>query len=200
MKTLTAVLFAGGESSRMGMDKALLTWNGEPLWSRQIGILRELHPARLMISAKMTNLWHPADIDIVLDAAPSRGPLSGLVAALKKIQTTHLLALAVDLPQMTSVHLRKLWALARPRVAVIPHSRDCIEPLCAIYPVEALAPARKALFQEDVSLRGLVRSLAAQKRLRFCEIKKPEIFMYQNVNTPEQWLRMDWKKAAVTPP
>src|SRR5215469_1433267 len=113
MKTLTAVLFAGGESRRMGADKATLVLDGEPLWSRQIRVLRELYPAKVMISARKMPDWCPADIEVALDEPPSRGPLSGLVAALGKIQTTHLLALAVDLPRMASEHICKLWARAQ---------------------------------------------------------------------------------------
>lgn len=101
MKTLTAVLLAGGESQRMGRDKATLILDGEPLWSRQLRILRELQPEKMLISARARPAWCPPEIETVLDAPPSRGPLSGLAAALKRIETTHLLALAIDVPQMT---------------------------------------------------------------------------------------------------
>ncbi|MGH7980442.1 MAG: NTP transferase domain-containing protein, partial [Limisphaerales bacterium] len=112
MKTLTAALFAGGSSRRMGVDKATLILNGDPLWSRQVAILRALNPAKILISARNKPGWCPAVVEAALDAAPSRGPLEGLAAALGKIQTTHLLALAIDLPRMTSAHLTKLRALA----------------------------------------------------------------------------------------
>jgi molybdopterin-guanine dinucleotide biosynthesis protein A len=190
MKTLTAVLFVGGESRRMGKDKATLTLNGEPLWSRQVRVLRELHPARVMISARKKPEWCPADVELALDEPPSRGPLSGLVAALEKIQTTHVLVLAVDLPQATSAHMKKLWALAEPGIGIIPQNEESIEPLCAIYPMECAGMARDALSKgEDVSLGGIVRSLASQKRLRFYSIEKSEASIYQNLNTPEEWIR-----------
>jgi molybdenum cofactor guanylyltransferase len=98
MKTLTAVLFTGGESRRMGADKATLVLDGEPLWSRQLRTLRELQPERILISARTKPAWCPPEIEVVLDKPPSRGPLTGLAAALKRIHTTHLFALAIDLP------------------------------------------------------------------------------------------------------
>lgn len=189
MKTLTAVLFAGGESRRMGKDKATLTLNGEPLWSRQIRILRELHPARVMVSARNNPEWCPADIEVALDEPPSRGPLSGLAAAFKKIQTTHLLVLAVDLPKMTSEHMRKLWALAQPRIGIIPQSDGLIEPLCAIYPVEVAGLALKTLPKKDVSLGAFIQTLAAQNRVCFYGVTQSETSLYQNVNTPEELKR-----------
>jgi len=189
MKTLAAALFAGGESRRMGTDKTTLILNGEPLWSRQIRILRELRPAQLIVSARKKPHWCPEEIEAVLDASPSRGPLSGLVAVLERIQTTHLLALAIDLPQMTGGHLKELWALAEPGFGIIPQSNQHIEPLCGIYPVECACVARDALSKEDVSLGGIVRTLAAQRRVRFYPLTESEAPMYQNFNTPEQWKR-----------
>ena len=189
MKTLTAVLFAGGESRRMGTDKTTLTLNGEPLWSRQIRILRELHPAQVMVSARNKPDWCPDEIEVALDAPPSRGPLSGLVAALEKIQTTHLLALAVDLPRISSEHLRKLWGLAEPGLGIIPQNDGLIEPLCAIYPAEAINALRAGLSEKDVSLSRFIGTLADQKRIRFYTVTESETSLYQNVNTPEEWKR-----------
>lgn len=189
MKTLTAVLFVGGESRRMGVDKATLTLNGEPLWSRQLRILRELHPANVMVSARNKPHWCPDEIEVALDQPPSRGPLSGLVAVLEKIRTTHLLALAIDLPRITSGHLKELWALAEPGIGVVPQNGGLIEPLCAIYPAEALNTLREGLSEKDVSLSRFIRTLATQKRIHFYTITESERPLYQNVNTPEEWNR-----------
>src|SRR5438552_6491344 len=98
--TLTAVLFVGGESRRMGVDKATLRIAGEFLWERQLKVLRELKADALWISARTKPAWCPKEIEVVLDDPPSRGPLSGLSAVLNKMQTTHALALAIDLPRM----------------------------------------------------------------------------------------------------
>src|SRR6185312_15889507 len=104
--TLTAVLFVGGLSRRMGEDKATLQFDGEPLWVRQVQLLRELKPDVLWISARARPIWCPSEIEVIADEPPSRGPLSGLAAALRKIQTSHLLALAIDMPRMNSDVLR----------------------------------------------------------------------------------------------
>src|ERR1041385_7334198 len=119
----------------MGTDKATLNFNGQPLWSRQLGVLRELEPKKVLISGRARPAWLPADIEVVLDESPSRGPLSGLAAALKTARTTHLLALAVDLPRMTSAHLAEIWKFAKPDCGVIPVNGDHLETLCAIYSV-----------------------------------------------------------------
>jgi molybdopterin-guanine dinucleotide biosynthesis protein A len=71
--TLTAVLFTGGLSRRMGVDKATMQIEGEPLWTRQLRILRELRPDSLWISARSRPEWCSPEIEVILDGPPSRG-------------------------------------------------------------------------------------------------------------------------------
>ena len=118
--SISAVLLAGGESHRMGRDKATLDWRGRPLWEWQIEKLRALCPQKILLSARLDPPWRPADVELILDTSPSRGPLSGLAAALASIETDHLLALAIDMPLMTTEHLRLLCGLATNGTGVIP--------------------------------------------------------------------------------
>jgi molybdopterin-guanine dinucleotide biosynthesis protein A len=182
--TLTAVLFSGGSSRRMGEDKAGLVFDGKPLWSRQLRLLRELQPDALWVSARSRPAWCPLEIEVVLDAPPSRGPLSGLSAALSRLQTTHLLALAVDLPQMTAEHLRKLWSLAKPGCGVLPMAGDFFEPLCAIYPAAAASAAKDALASDDVSMQSLAQRLVQESRAQIHPLSEADRLVYLNVNTP----------------
>ena len=184
--TLTAVLFVGGESRRMGVDKATLLIAGEPLWARQLRILRELKPEKILISARTRTMWCPPEIEVVLDEPPSRGPLSGLNAALKQIQTTHLLALAVDLPQMNVAQLQKLWRQAGADCGVMPGIGQELEPLCAIYPggTVSLAAVAAALAGPDFSLRHFARGLIDRRRMTVMAVSDSERGCYLNVNTP----------------
>ena len=183
--TLTAVLFTGGSSRRMGADKAGLIFGGEPLWSRQLRLLRELQPAALWVSARSRPAWCPPEIEVVLDAPPSRGPLSGLSVALSRLQTSHLLVLAVDLPQMTADHLRMLWSLAKPGCGVLPMAGDSFEPLCAIYPAAAASAAKDALTSDDLSLHSLAQTMVRQKHALIYPLNEAERLIYHNVNTPD---------------
>ena len=183
--TLMAVLFTGGLSRRMGTDKATLAIAGEPLWARQLRVLRELQPDALGVSARVRPAWCPADVEVVLDAEPSRGPLSGLAAALHQMKTSHLLAMAVDLPRITVEPLRKLWSLAQPGCGVIPSRDEFLEPLCAIYPREAASAAKSALAGEDVSLHALSRMLLRDELLCAYALTNMEKPLFHNANSPE---------------
>src|SRR5690242_5620465 len=118
--SFSAVLLAGGESSRMGKDKATLQFGDDPLWNIQINKVRQLQPKEMFVSARVDPPWRPKDMEFVADDPPSRGPISGIAAALSKVTTDHLFVLAIDLPFMTEAYLQKLLAQIAPGVGVAP--------------------------------------------------------------------------------
>ena len=179
---ISAVLLAGGESRRMGKDKATVLFRGKPLWQIQIDLLRKLEPAEIFVSARSDPSWRPADVQFVADDPPSRGPLSGLAASLAKMNTAHLLALAVDMPFMTEQYMKFLCAQIKPGVGVLPKIDSRAEPLAAIYPREADADFRRALAGTDFSLQSVVRRLVKSGKLREVHVKDDDTKLFLNVN------------------
>jgi molybdopterin-guanine dinucleotide biosynthesis protein A len=185
--TLTAVLLAGGESRRMGRDKATIDFRGQPLWQRQLDLLRDLGLEKILVSSREEPAWLPIGTELLLDEPPSRGPLSGLTSALKRMETTHLLALAVDMPFMTSGQMRGLWSLATTGRGVLPMIGDQAEPLAAIYPREAAPHFAAGLAGRDFSLQGLVRNLATANQVQIFSIPEKDEHLYRSVNAPEDF-------------
>lgn len=182
--SLSAVLLAGGESRRMGRDKATMPWLGRPLWKQQLEKLRALRPEKLFVSVRAEVTWRPADVELIVDLAPSRGPLSGLASALAVIETDHLLALAVDMPFMTIINLRGLCNRASEGVGVIPIITGTAEPLAAVYPKEAHATFQEALQSNDFSLQPIVAKLTALNRLRAVPVSNSACRLYKSINEP----------------
>ena len=180
--SISAVLLAGGESRRMGRDKATLHWRGRPLWEWQIEKLRALRPEKILLSARSDVPWRPVDVELLRDAPPSRGPLSGLGAALFSIETDHLLALAVDMPFMTTENLLTLCSLATEGMGVVPMIDGKAEPLCAIYPKEARTSVAQALDGNDFSLQPVVKKMVALNMLRVIPVSGPARDFYKSVN------------------
>jgi len=187
--TLAAVLLAGGESRRMGCDKATLVLDGIPLWQRQLALLRELSPCALLVSGREPPAWLPPDARFIADSPPARGPLGGLAAALEALPATHLLALAIDLPAMNAAHLSTLWRAASPGCGVLPWLGDHAEPLPAVYPAEASPIASELLAGKDVSLQAFTRALVAAGRMKRHLIGSPDAKLYANLNSPADWQR-----------
>jgi len=168
----------------MGRDKATIEFGGQPLWERQIETLRSVGPERMLVSARAKPSWLPANSDLLLDDPPSRGPLSGLTKALAAMRTTHLVALAVDLPFMTSEQLGRLCHRAETGRGVVPAIGDRAEPLAAVYPVEVAAQFAAALAGDDFSLQELIRNLVAEEKVSLFSVPAEDEYLYRNVNEP----------------
>jgi len=179
---ISAALLAGGESRRMGRDKATILFRGKPLWQIQLDLLRTLNPKEIFVSARTDPVWRPADAHFVSDIPPSRGPLSGLAASLDRMCGTHLLALAVDMPLMSGKYLRHLCDKIEPYVGVVPRIHGCAEPLAAIYPREAAIEFQGALAGPDFSLQTVTRLLVESGKLREISITGEERKLFLNVN------------------
>jgi molybdenum cofactor guanylyltransferase len=191
---ISAVLLAGGESRRMGSDKATILFRGKPLWQIQLELLRKLEPTEIFVSARTDPSWRPAYVQFVADNPPSRGPLSGLAASLAQMRTAHLLALAIDMPFMTEEYLTFLCGQIEPGRGVLPkignpegiEARESFcsraEPLAAIYPGEVEADFRRALSGIDFSLQTLTRRLVAAGKLRAIPVTEQEKKLFLSVN------------------
>ena len=180
--TFSAVLLAGGESRRMGADKATFLFRAKPLWEVQLETLRRLRPAEIFVSAKTDPSWRPVEVQFIADVPPSRGPLSGIAASLAKIQTVHLLALAIDMPFMTENYLRTLCEAIEPGRGVVAKIDNRAEPLAAVYPCDAEIDFRNALAGNDFSLQNVIRSLVTSKKLLEISVTEQERRLFRNLN------------------
>jgi molybdopterin-guanine dinucleotide biosynthesis protein A len=180
--TLSTALLAGGESRRMGRDKATVLFHGKPLWQIQLELLQRLEPAEIFVSARTDPAWRPAHVQFVADDPQSRGPIGGIAASLAQMHTAHLIALAIDMPFMSEQYLKFLCDQIEPGTGVVPTIDSRAEPLAAIYPREADADFRSALAGTDFSLQSVVRRLVESGKLREVRVKEHEIKLFLNVN------------------
>jgi molybdopterin-guanine dinucleotide biosynthesis protein A len=181
---ISAVLLAGGESRRMGKDKATMLFRRKPLWQIQLDLLRKLAPVEILISARSDPSWRPKELEFVADDAPSRGPLSGLAAALATIHGSHLLGLAIDMPFMNPRYLSSLCERIEPGRGVLPMIQNRAEPLAAIYPAEVCNDFVAALSGNDFSLQRLTQRLVASGRLCAVDVPNSQEKFYRNLNEP----------------
>ena len=183
----TAALLAGGKSTRMGRDKAFLPveWEGTsmPLWKRQLGVLQALAPDRLVISGPRKP-GYPESVTILADEYDGVGPLGGIATCLRKTQTTLLLVLAIDLPQIQPAFLLKLLARSRPRCGVMPVYKNRFEPLMALYPATALEVATDQLNKQDFVLQHFAEILLKNRLVTRYDVELSEEPQLKNWNTP----------------
>jgi molybdopterin-guanine dinucleotide biosynthesis protein A len=120
----------------------------------------------------------------VPDDQPSRGPLSGIAAALARTTADHLLALAIDMPFMTESYLRSFCEKIERGVGVVPLIENRAEPLAAIYPREAYDEVVGALSGSDFSLQSLVGKLITAGKLQPIQVSEKEKAFFRNLNEP----------------
>ena len=191
---LTAVLLAGGESRRMGQDKATVLLHGKPLWRLQFELLQSLRPIEILVSGRTDPTWRPADTRFIADAAPSRGPVSGLTAAMAVMRGTHLLALAVDMPFLSRANLAGLCNHMKSGCGVLPRIGSRAEPLAAIYPRESAAQFFSALELGELSLQRITDKLMDLGLVSAVCVSAAEEVCYRSINDPA-----DLARAIATP-
>ncbi len=168
----------------MGRDKAFLEIDGIPLWQRQLQTLQKLSPKEIFIAGPRRFEWVETGLEIATDAAPDRGPLGGIVAALRRNQASHLLVLAIDLPQMPADYLRVLLSFCRDEHGIVPRRENLFEPLAAIYPRICLSLAEEFLNAPHYSLQEFASEAVSRGWLTAKNVEPAEERFFANMNTP----------------
>jgi molybdenum cofactor guanylyltransferase len=182
----TGVVFAGGRSTRMGRDKALLTLpNGRTLLEQAVATLRETGAAEILVSVGNGKTYGFPDAREILDVQDSCGPMGGLHAALAAAHHSLCMALAVDLPAMTAAYLEGLLAEKDMNCGIVPLIEGSAEPLAAVYPKAALAEVELAMKTQDYSLQRLIRKLETLRLVRLRGVGDAERALFSNWNSPE---------------
>jgi molybdopterin-guanine dinucleotide biosynthesis protein A len=181
---ISAALMAGGKSTRMGRDKCLIQINGIPMWQRQLDLLLAVSP-EVFVTAPDRPYWLPENVRWIPDAVLDKGPIGGLAAALAQALNNQVLILAADMPAMSSAFLKKLAGMAAQDSGIVPQIGEGYEPLCAIYPREALPVVRdQLLVKRDYSLQTLIRLLIQRGLMQNFYVSDSEAGLFRNLNFP----------------
>ncbi len=187
---LSVVVQAGGQSSRMGEDKALKLFQGRPLIQR---VIERVKPAadELLITTNQPEAYRFLGIPLVSDIKPGRGPLGGLYTALVSARHASVAVVACDLPFASAPLLVASAGFLIQDAAdvVIAESEEGFEPLHAVYRRETcIAPIATAI--EAGKWRMIswfpqvkIRTLRPDELARY----DPEGLAFWNVNTPEEF-------------
>jgi molybdopterin-guanine dinucleotide biosynthesis protein A len=175
-------VLVGGNSSRMGRDKALLDCRGRPLAARVASEVREAAGSVRLVGPP--ERYARLGFEVVSDIEPGRGPLGGIRTALRVSEADWNLVVACDMPSLTSEFLRKLLAEAERSEAdaLMPVSPAGLpEPLCAVYRRDCLPAVETALRE------GRLKTSDAFLSARIVRLDVGEGDWFANMNTPEEW-------------
>lgn len=151
---VTVFILAGGRSSRMGSDKALLSFGRQTLLERALQTAATVAERIVIVGPKER---YAAFGYVIEDVYAGCGPLAGIHAALGATNTDLNLMLSVDMPLMTADFLRWLaqQASAAHEMIVVPDALGSPQPLCAVYRREVCSFAEQALQNGDYKIGRL---------------------------------------------
>jgi molybdopterin-guanine dinucleotide biosynthesis protein A len=174
-------VLAGGRSSRMGRDKALLPAGDRTLIDQIASRVRAAAGNVTLIGPpeRYAALGYP----VMPDRVENCGPIGGLYTALSITEADWNLVVACDMPALTTEFLCRLLRAAESSGAdcVVPKTASGLEPLCAVYHRRCLAAAERAVFSKRFKMHDFISSL------RFTTVVASDPSALENVNTPEQW-------------
>ncbi len=188
--TVTLAVLAGGKSTRMGRNKALLPIHGRPLLVHIIERLKPLADEVLVI-ARTPETYTFLGVPVILDRYEDVGPLAGLHAAFTAAHGDLAMVVACDMPLVRRETFAYLLSLAEGVDVVMPRIQGREEPLHAVYrPVTCLPAVEAAIHRGQKRLISFLPDV----RVRYVDDTMlrgvdPELRSFVNVNTPEEWER-----------
>jgi molybdopterin-guanine dinucleotide biosynthesis protein A len=176
-------VLAGGKSTRMGRDKALLDDGRGPLVARVAAEVQKAAGHVTLIGS--AERYGHLGFAVVEDLRPGNGPLGGIETALAITESAWNLVVACDMPNLTAPVLTQLLVFARKSNAdcVLGRTSAGVEPLFAVYRRESLPAVRTALD------RGILKITDALIPLHVIHFEIDNRDIPANVNTPEDWSR-----------
>ena len=187
-----AIVLCGGESTRMGVSKAMLPFGPETMLQRVVRIVREVVTSVVVVAADGQPLPElPTDVIVVRDARPGRGPLEGLRAGLKALPATVDAAYVTscDVPLLEPAFIRQMLEFAESHDVAVVEIDGYTHPLSAVYRRTVLPHVEDLLARDRLRLAFLLDRVDA-RRVRREEIKAdPELRTLRNVNTREDYER-----------
>jgi molybdopterin-guanine dinucleotide biosynthesis protein A len=185
--SVSAVILAGGNSSRMKSNKALLPYRGE-LFIERINRQMSAIFRDVILVTNTPDLYRFLPCSAMPDIFPGMGSLAGIHAGLSNSKTPYIFAVACDMPHLNEVLIRHLIAKINGQDVVIPESESRLEPLHAIYGKGALTVMEEALSRGNRKIVSccsrLMTTVIAREEVRKID---PVFLSFRNINTPEDY-------------
>jgi molybdopterin-guanine dinucleotide biosynthesis protein A len=180
-------ILAGGASTRMRRNKALLPFRGKPLIRHQLDLLQPLF-SEVLISANNPATYAGLDLRIVPDVFAEPCSLSGIHALLEAVTAPRLFVVACDMPFLNRELIRRMLDVPGEFDVIVPESEYGLEPLHAIYARTCLPAIERAAKARRWKISDFYEGLwVDQMTVRTGEWLVEGRSPFLNANTPDQW-------------
>ncbi len=192
---VTAIILAGGGSTRMGREKATIVLAGRTLLQRVIDAAAEVADETVVVCAPgrpFPDIEVRGPLRLTTDEVGGQGPLAGILAGLAVASSEVALLLACDQPFVRPLLLRLLIAQAAEAPVVIPLRDGQTQPLCAAIRVDA-APLLREAYERGSRAAAAVSDLPGTRLLDAAtwRVVDPDGVSFAGANTPEELARLE---------
>ncbi len=187
---VTGIILAGGKSTRLGRDKAMLPINGHPFIWHIADHLRHFADEVIVVTNRPGKYALPHTKE-VQDIFPEKGPLAGIHAGLTAASYEYSFVMACDMPNFHPKTAAFLVSQSSGYDVTVPQVGSYLEPLFAVYHKNALPLITEELFQGLYKVTGFyqkakVNYIKEERFLQECAFQE----CFFNVNTPEDYVRL----------
>ena len=185
----TAVILAGGESRRMGSDKAGTLLHGKTLLQH---VLEQIQPLFSDIVVSVREFRDDVVSPQIIDSSHDRGPMVGIQAVLEQVSTPWVFVIGCDMPFVSAPLIRLLEAKRESHDAVVTHVFDRPQPLFGFYAKSCLPMMGERIAQGQ---RSMIRLLDALNSCMVAELQvrevDPQLRSLMSLDTIEDVKRME---------
>jgi len=179
---IKGAILAGGQSSRMGQDKALLNRDHRDMFSYTLEQLENLHLNGVVLSRNESQTQRISSMPLITDSHPELGPLGGIHSIVQNVKCDAVLIVPVDMPLLTTDDLQKLVTAGRNFHVPVYFERNYLPLYLPITdPVKEYLLSVVQGENENRSVRGLCNYFSG---IPLSPLNKNHLV---NTNTPEQW-------------
>jgi molybdopterin-guanine dinucleotide biosynthesis protein A len=180
---ITAVIMAGGRSSRMGTDKGLVHFKGKEMVRWPIEILEQFFKNVFIVANNPG--YAKFGLPIYEDLLKDKGPLAGIYTALKLSATPWNFIVACDMPFVNSFVIQRLVDSCNSHDAVVPYYNDRPEPMCACYNKTCIPYIEKQLAAGNNKLQDFLQEIRVHA-IDFTSEYLPGHHPFLNLNTMDE--------------
>ena len=189
---ITAFILSGGKSSRIGINKSFLLFDGKPRIQILIELLDSIF-SDVVISSNEPKMYEFLNKKIIEDFYPGRGPLAGIHSALSSTTSERNFIISCDMPFISKELIVYLTNYKTVSKILLPKADGRNQPLCGIYSKSVLPDVEKLLIESSnprSSLKGSVYELITHIQSEIIDVTKTNFYhsdLFLNINTHEDY-------------
>jgi molybdopterin-guanine dinucleotide biosynthesis protein A len=181
---LSAVILAGGQSSRMGRDKAWVEYRDKPLIQLAFEKIGETGISEIFISGRTGENYSGLKARVLIDIAPGIGPIGGIERALWESISPLVLVVPVDLPHLSAAFLQKLILRCTDSTGALPRLKGALEPLVAVYPKRCHPYACFNIARSQYAVCDFANACLHERAVRTFNVHAKDARCFANCNSP----------------